>query len=437
MAKEAKERKRKDWRVTVLEWVEAIAAAVFLAMFARHFLIETFKIPTGSMQPTLWGERSSTDVYTTDPTLRGRYPERPSGGDKVLVNKMIYDFRRPERWDIVVFRFPQDTSLNYIKRLWGLPGETIQIREGDVWVDGAIVRKPLKIQNILWLRWFDMGHLAAATQQTASLPAAAGVASASRADALLRGKILQEWIERGYRAQQVDVRDGRLVLRGEQVAEPLELVYGPVVKDYRGYVMRDLSLDFDMQTTSPNGSLLVSLARDENRFRLELPLVGGTFTLHHGLEPVQAVHRVPSVVPLNDGRPHRVEFSNVDGAVRIVLDGRLLLEHLYEVRPAGGLPGDGSSNASFGVRQADVAFWNLRLRHDVHYTDPNDIPGIRERATYALDEPYRIPDGCYFFLGDNSGNSLDSRMWGAVPQRYLLGEAFFIFRPIQRWRFVN
>ena len=58
-------------------------------------------------------------------------------GDRILVNKFAYQFGDPERWDVIVFKYPGNAKQNYIKRLVGLPGETIRIRHGDVWV-----RKP-------------------------------------------------------------------------------------------------------------------------------------------------------------------------------------------------------------------------------------------------------------------------------------------------------
>ena len=72
-------------------------------------------------------------------------------GDRILVNKYIYTVSDPERWDVVVFKFPGNAQMNYIKRLVGLPGETIRVYQGDLFTaanDGAedadftIARKP-------------------------------------------------------------------------------------------------------------------------------------------------------------------------------------------------------------------------------------------------------------------------------------------------------
>ena len=70
-------------------------------------------------------------------------PTVECGGDRVLVQKFLYDFRRPKRWEVAVFHFPGEPSQAYVKRVVGLPGESIRINGGDIFVDGKIVRKSL------------------------------------------------------------------------------------------------------------------------------------------------------------------------------------------------------------------------------------------------------------------------------------------------------
>src|SRR5512145_775839 len=106
------------------EYLESIVVAVILALFIRTFAVQAFKIPTGSMEDNLLI------------------------GDHLLVNKLVYSpsfgplentlfGKRPlERGHVVVFKYPDDPTRDFIKRVVGLPGETIEIRNKQVYVNG-------------------------------------------------------------------------------------------------------------------------------------------------------------------------------------------------------------------------------------------------------------------------------------------------------------
>ena len=106
------------------EYFEAIIVAILLALFIRTFVVQAFKIPSGSMLPTLLI------------------------GDHLLVNKFAYGVRlpcigkviipvgQPMRGDVVVFRYPKDKSIDYIKRVVGQAGDTVEIRTKKVYVNG-------------------------------------------------------------------------------------------------------------------------------------------------------------------------------------------------------------------------------------------------------------------------------------------------------------
>lgn len=225
------------------ESIESIVIAFVLAFLFRTFSAEAFVIPTGSMAPTLMGMHKDVEcsqcgqryqvsasqeaddqimrqfearqrggqaitselrassqtvagmcpncrhvmVYRTDldPTIaRPKEPiedQSTYGGDRIIVNKFAYALRDPERWDVVVFKFPGNAQMNYIKRLVGLPGETLRVESGDIFTtktnseaDFQIARKaphkvlamrqlvhdtnhePLTLETAKWpLRWSD------------------------------------------------------------------------------------------------------------------------------------------------------------------------------------------------------------------------------------------------------------------------------------------
>ncbi|WCO69215.1 signal peptidase I [Iamia majanohamensis] len=121
----------RDRRVrSAVEWVAVLGGAVVVALLVRTFLFTTFWIPSGSMEPTLMGE--------------GRR-------DRVIVNRLSYKLHDVNRGDIIVFEVPPGEPTltidgqqvqDLIKRVIGLPGETVELRDGDVYVDGELLDEP-------------------------------------------------------------------------------------------------------------------------------------------------------------------------------------------------------------------------------------------------------------------------------------------------------
>ncbi|MDA9101343.1 signal peptidase I [Omnitrophica bacterium] len=97
------------------DWGEPFLVAAILAIIIRTFLLGPYKIPTGSMRPTFME------------------------GDRIFVDKVSYRFHEPERGDIIVFKYPVDKKKDYVKRLIGLPNETLKIQDGKVSVNGELL----------------------------------------------------------------------------------------------------------------------------------------------------------------------------------------------------------------------------------------------------------------------------------------------------------
>ncbi len=112
------------------EYLESIVVAVILALFIRTFAVQAFKIPTGSMQPNLLiGDHLLVNKVVYSPSL-GRFEDW-------LLGK-----RAVQRGHVVVFKFPEDPARDFIKRVIGLPGETVAIRNKTVYVDGQPLTEP-------------------------------------------------------------------------------------------------------------------------------------------------------------------------------------------------------------------------------------------------------------------------------------------------------
>ncbi|QKK03319.1 MAG: signal peptidase I [Pseudomonadota bacterium] len=112
-----------------VELVGSLFPVLLLVLVFRSFLFEPFKIPSGSMIPTLWiGDFIVVNKYAYGLRL------------PVLNNKIV-DIGEPQRGDIIVFRFPEDERINYIKRVVGLPGDTISYRNKVLYVNGEPVEQ--------------------------------------------------------------------------------------------------------------------------------------------------------------------------------------------------------------------------------------------------------------------------------------------------------
>ncbi len=117
------------------EYAEAIIVAAVLALFIRTFVVQAFKIPSGSMKNTILV------------------------GDHILVNKFIYGtripftnikilpVRQPKRGDIIVFKYPENESVDFIKRLIGMPGDVVQVIDKVVYINGKPLTEPYTIHK--------------------------------------------------------------------------------------------------------------------------------------------------------------------------------------------------------------------------------------------------------------------------------------------------
>lgn len=124
------------------EFFKSIIYAILIAMVFRSFIFEPFNIPSGSMKPTLWiGDYIFVKKYAYGYS-RYSMPFGPPIIDGRAFHKM------PKRGDIVVFKLPLNNSTNFVKRLIGLPGDTIQVIEGVLYLNGEMVPRK-RIENFL------------------------------------------------------------------------------------------------------------------------------------------------------------------------------------------------------------------------------------------------------------------------------------------------
>ncbi|HEY3393274.1 MAG TPA: signal peptidase I [Lacipirellulaceae bacterium] len=405
----------------VRETVESIVIAFVLAFLFRTFEAEAFVIPTGSMAPTLMGrhkdvecpkcgyryqvsaseEESDDPQVVPTPCVAGmcpmckyvlpmvpelpNVPERLEGrdiarqrsynGDRILVNKYIYAFSDPKRWDVVVFKFPGDAKVNYIKRLVGLPGETLRVYQGDLFIgdsqaasddDFQLKAKPadkvLALRALVHDTQYDPAELFAAgwPLRWHASPAENGW----KGEATIEGTAVSQrytvdggdaetWIRYEHRVPDYGVWRRLARLSADTPADQpialseadLESAQRRLITDANPYngrlVERDLAernglridpmkqglhwvgdliVEADVEVLESRGELLLDLVEAGRHFYCEINLENGEATLS-----AEGVADLATAKTTIDGAgEYRVAFANVDDQLLLWIDGDLV-----------------------------------------------------------------------------------------------------------------
>ena len=505
----------------VRETFESIIVALILAFVFRAFVVEAFVIPTGSMAPSLRGmhanHRCANCQYAfaygikepviiggrrhRNGTLAAQYsvecpncgwhgagnqnlnapadPIIPCAGDRILVLKWPYDIGGallgPRRWDVGVFKNPQDGEMNYIKRIVGVPGEVLEIIDGDVYTARAdsipedlleklkvpvpereltgeglsqlsrhlkIHRKTDLAQASLWMLHYDNDF--PSPRQTADAhnynfdpprwaPADSAGAWNSEAPVIRFDAKDPEW--------------HWLELQGRPILD--NYGYNSVSTDRDSHstssYVGDVRVRFVITPRSNEGELALRISKGPDRFQVTIHSNGdvqldridmtGLPRNSEGIRRKLASGKLPR--PLKPRQPIQVELQNLDYRVCLKIDDIEVVatddeqygpdaQLIMQLRNAAE-PNDYYSKASvsIGARSMPLEIRHLQVHRDVYYTarrhpidpegDADGEPawGTKGNPIYLRDDPAE-----YFCCGDNSPQSQDSRFW-VTTSRFL------------------
>ena len=351
--------------------------AIVMAVMLKYFIVEAYQIPTGSMQPTLMGDDGAGIK------------------DRIIVDKLSFHFRDPERFEVVVFRYPLDRSKSFIKRICGMPNEELRIALGDLWIrkdaseEWRVLRRPEPVQRQVWKRIYA------------------------------RDPRYSSWRpERGAKSWTIQGRD-RVQARGDgAVLIPSD--GGPVYDGYRdgypgqmgdvlsradviasGHQVGDLRIEGEVRALPGCTAVVAILREGPRRYRFELPGPAAPDGERPRIRAEGLGRKTGGDPTAQSSEPFRlragesVSFAaqNMDDMLVLEIDGERVAE--LEIHSAQ----DQLAGFELEVQGEGADFASLELYRDIFYLEDN------RRSEF------KIPDGSYIMLGDNTQDSSDSRFW--------------------------
>jgi len=473
--------------------VEGIVIALVMVFLFRAFVAEAFIIPTGSMAETLYGRHkdlkcekckirfrvgASEEVdrvaqttflesdrlrYGYCPNCRYKndlYKNVPFKGDRIFVNKFPYEFGDPQRFDVVVFKFPEDPKTSYIKRLIGLPGEIITISRGDLYQRMSeddpmqILRKPYHKQKELHQLVYDNDHPVPELlangypERWESLSEADWKkidADGWKNDAEKRTfKIGASGEPKWLRYRHFVPTEDDWVAATEK--RPFANQPAPIlIADFYSYNsgltkfeatnrddndqlgefwVGDLIVSGEVKVDKPQGELALELVESRRQYRCDIDLKTGQAKFYFLEGGSKNGEEKPEKFPIGEGETslkaagtYRISFANVDDRVSLWVNDELV-RLTHEGKPVEGTY-ENPPNTQYwrptekdmapvgiGARDAEVEISHLRLDRDVYYTQAEFMEGGRNWRA-LLSDPERYGDFAeniddqYFILGED------------------------------------
>lgn len=436
-----------------------LSIAFLISLYiARCFLAEPNHIPSGSMAPHRLGIHQSwicsncNYPFHAGMRLDGTFPQAvcPNcghfnpvhadsvfeihDGERIWVDKTAFQLNPVERFDEIVFFSPDDPLTPYIKRAVGLPGESVQIQNGDLFINGKRYQKTSKERIRTSIPVYDQNYNPANSFVTPRWKFQSGHRDES-ADS-------SEWIVTKENAIELkSERSQRSNIPAFYEAMYLHFcpnrnAYGPVSDflDYNGrniageHVVNDLWFNVELTNRTASRSILRLTNESVNiemTIAFDAPLHTSQLKINDTLfEPTW--HVASNIIP--GQATHQYQLSCVDRQLQFLIDNHTAFVPINLESYAPRRPDESLLNSPSGIAfNGPAVFRNFMLYRDIFITDrtaDNPVTG------HGVAAPVQLDSTSFFVLGDNSPFSIDSRFWKhgpAVSTNTIIGE------PMKQW----
>ena len=455
--------------VELFQW---LLVALILTLFFRAFIMEAYRIPTGSMANTLKGahfrfccpqcgydfdrgyesEEYNQAMWTIPPSgkIKPRDCRCPNcgydiqfdkdqwvaSGDRILVLKCIYQFFEPKRWDVVVFKNPSMPESNMIKRLVAKPGETVQVIDGDIYINGIIARKPKKLQSKLWMPVFNADYLPVNTD----------------GKLFNRHKWMYPWQnEQGSDWHRNTLDNTSFILDSNSIQIhrlDYDTKFGNGFRASYAYNSSNL-IEFRPYCSDLKVQFYVS-ADQQSFVGAELSKYGIKYrgwleqgTVYLAKSDSNGIELMKSKSLLDNSKTSgNMSFALVDHQLILTFAGTTVNYDLGSGPDDAGIRNTQIEPEVNILGRGKVRISHLAIYRDIHYT-VRYFNGSKELSRAAEDNAFTLKPDEFFVLGDNSPNSDDGRWWnkngfgnngsiyrkGIVPREYLMGKAVLVYWP--------
>ena len=492
----------------VIDLFQSLLVAFSFALIFQGFVIQSFVIPTGSMAPTLLGQHwlieSSQTGQSTPVGLGETRPDtsrlrdwqisrdhrvesqaglRTRMGDRIVVTKSLYPFFMPDRYDVAVFKnptIPYGPSANYIKRIVGLPGESIWLVDGDVFIQKSgedrfhIARKSPHVQDGVWQQVHD----------TQSQPIEPEKLSRAWKGSPWIGEPASDWSPSGHGGFRCATSQPSTLSWDTTQPGPDDwTAYNMLSPELRPrYNVSDIRIEATLvpDDDGMQAELLIQARSHVFRFHVDKSTAG--VSMWPASDPQSKVEVSDSFEGLRSGQPLRLECIHADQRLSLTINGQEIAELEYDWTPYErlvrtmaaprqqdtGIPAatlahrlPSKPKISWSFKGSPLTVKRIQMDRDLYYRPTMlqrmsrvwNEPAEEHREAVRLNKPaaathpdtvITLKDDQYFVLGDNSGRSLDGRLWGSphpyvatqiddspfiVPEDLLIGKAWMVYYP--------